>query len=55
MQREEDLAEISVGFARDLQSGWQITGAYLWSENDSNDNSFSYDRTRASLGLNKAF
>jgi tetratricopeptide (TPR) repeat protein len=54
-QRDEDLTEITVGVSKSFQSGWRITGAYRWGENDSDDGIFSYDRTRISLGLNKAF
>ena len=54
-QRDEDLTEVAVGVSRTFQSGWRITGAYRWSENDSNDTIFSYDRARVSFGLNKAF
>ena len=54
-QRDEDLTEVAVGVSKTFQSGWRITGAYRWSENDSNDTIFSYDRARVSFGLNKAF
>jgi tetratricopeptide (TPR) repeat protein len=54
-QRDEDLTEIAIAVSRTFQSGWQITGGYRWSDNDSNDAIYSYDRARTSLGLNKAF
>lgn len=54
-QRDEDLTEIAVGVSRTFQNGWRISMAFRSSENDSNDPIFAYDRTRTSLGVNKAF
>jgi len=53
--RDEDLAELSLGFTRTLAKGWQLTGEYYLAENDSNVDSFAYDRNRFLLGLTKLF
>jgi tetratricopeptide (TPR) repeat protein len=53
--RDEDLGEIAIVAARQLSTNWQLTGEYRYSNNDSNISEFSYQRHRASLGLNRTF
>lgn len=53
--RNEDLTELSMGFFRDLGRGWQVSGSYLWADNDSTVAALSYTRNRISLGLIKNF
>lgn len=53
--REEDLVEARLTLARDVGSGWQLTGDLSLSRNDSNVDGFSYDRNRITLGLNRTF
>lgn len=53
--RDEDLAEIAGVVARRLSKYWQLTGEYRYSNNESNISEFSYQRHRATLGLNRIF
>lgn len=53
--RDEDRSELSLAFFRDLPAGWQLTGRYLLSENDSNAEGFGYSRNRFALGVNRVF
>ena len=53
--RDEDRTELSLAFSRDLPAGWQLTGRYLLSENDSNVQGFGYFRNRFAVGVNRVF
>lgn len=53
--RDEDRRELALALARDLPAGWQVTGAYLLSDNDSNIAGFGYSRNRFALGVNRVF
>ena len=53
--RDEDLTELSLGFLRTLAKSWQLTGEYHLGQNDSNVDTFSYDRNRFLIGLTKLF
>lgn len=53
--RDEDRRELSLALSRDLSAGWQLTGAYLLSDNDSNVAGFGYSRNRFVLGVNRVF
>jgi hypothetical protein len=55
MPRGEDLAELWLGFGRNFARGLRVYGAYQGSENDSDDELFSYTRSRIGLGLSKTF
>jgi hypothetical protein len=53
--RDEDRGELSLALSRDLPAGWQLTGRYRLSENDSNVDGFDYSRSRFALGVNRVF
>jgi len=53
--RDEDLADLSLGYVRHLSDGWQLSGRYRWSDNDSNIGFFAYSRNRLTIGLTKNF
>ena len=53
--RNEDLADLSLNYIRHLSDGWQLSGRYRWSDNDSNANLFAYSRNRLTIGLTKNF
>ncbi len=53
--RNEDLTQFSLTASRDLASGWTFEGECLVGHNDSNDPTFSYERTRFAFGLSKLF
>ena len=53
--RDEDRTELSLALSRDLPAGWQLTGRYLLSDNDSNVEGFGYSRNRVALGVNRVF
>jgi hypothetical protein len=53
--RSEDLAELRFTGRRELPSGWLLEGEWRIGSNDSNDDRYSYDRTRLDLGISKLF
>lgn len=53
--RSENLIELAVGASRALPGEWQLVGEYLWADNDSNMDVFSYRRQRIGLGVSKVF
>jgi tetratricopeptide (TPR) repeat protein len=53
--RREDLGELAIVVARQISRNWQLTGEYRYSNNDSNVSEFSYQRHRATVGLNRTF
>lgn len=53
--RNEDLADLSLSYIRNLSDGWQLSGRYRWSDNDSNVDLFAYSRNRLTIGLTKNF
>lgn len=53
--RDEDLAELRLTGRRELPSGWLVEGEWRIGSNDSNDERYSYDRTRFDLGISKLF
>jgi tetratricopeptide (TPR) repeat protein len=53
--RDEDLADISLGYQRRFSGGWEVTGSYRRSDNNSNVDLFSYARNRLSVGVTKNF
>jgi len=53
--RDEDLADLSLGYIRRFSRGWQLNSRYRWSDNDSTADVFAYSRSRLTLGLTKNF
>jgi len=53
--RSEDLFLAYVGITRNFRSNWQLLGRVQYSENDSSDSQFSYERTVITLGILKNF
>jgi len=53
--RTEDLMTIRIGASRTLKDGWQLLLNYQFSENDSTDSDFAYDRNLLSVGVIKLF
>lgn len=53
--RKEELLSIRAGLTHMLFSDWFMLFDYRYSENDSSDPSFSYDRNQISLGILKTF
>ena len=55
MPRTERLLELSFVASRELRNAWTLSAEYRWSENDSNVDTFSYDRTRVAVSLSRSF
>lgn len=53
--REEDLFTFRAALTYTFRSNWQVVLAYRGSDNDSTDDTFSYDRTQITLGAMKLF
>ena len=53
--RSEDLFLAYVAITKDFRLNWQLQGRLQYSENDSSDSQFSYQRTVITLGLLKNF
>jgi len=53
--RTEDLITLRAGLTRMLNENWQILAEYLYSDNDSSDSTFSYERNRITLTLMRVF
>ena len=53
--RTERLLELSFVAGRELRNAWTLSAEYRWSENDSNVDTFSYDRTRVAVSLSRSF
>ena len=53
--REEDLLTIRSGLTHMLPANWLVTLEYRYSENDSSDPEFSYNRNQISVGVLKIF
>ena len=53
--RTEDLVTLKAGITRMLNENWLMLGEYYYSDNDSSDSTFSYDRNRITLSLIKIF
>ncbi|MBN1237492.1 MAG: tetratricopeptide repeat protein [Gammaproteobacteria bacterium] len=53
--RDENLTELSLGVTRNLPQAWQIGGELSIGSNDSNVETFAYDRSRMALGFTKQF
>ena len=54
-KRTEDLITLKLGISRMLNEDWQILAEYLYSDNDSDDSTFTYDRNRLTLALMRIF
>ncbi len=53
--RTEDLITLKLGFTRMLNEDWQMLLEYLYSDNDSSDSTFTYDRNRITVGVMRIF
>ena len=53
--RTEDLITLRAGVTRTLGQDWRMLAEYLYSDNDSSDGTFSYDRNRITLTLMRTF
>lgn len=53
--REEDLFTIRLALTRGLPSGWLALLEFRHAENDSSDDTFSYDSNQVTLGMMKLF
>jgi len=53
--RSEDLFLAYVGITKNFRSKWQFQGRFQYSENDSSDSQFSYERAVVTLGILKNF
>ena len=53
--RDEDLASAGIALTRTLPGDWLLLLQLRYSENDSSDPDFSYDRTQLTLGTYKLF
>ena len=55
VQRDEDLLTINVAVTRSLGRDWLLLIDYQYSNNDSSDPVFSYDRNVITVGAIKVF
>ena len=53
--RTEDLTTISAALTRTIAGAWLFALQYQYSENDSNDPVFSYERNLITLGVLRTF
>jgi len=53
--RNEDLLMIYIGITKDFRSNWQVLGQFRYSDNDSSDPQFSYQRNVLTIGMLKNF
>ncbi len=53
--RDEDLLTLSAGLTYTVATDWQFLLEFRHSDNDSTDETFSYDRTQLTLGAMKLF
>ena len=53
--RTEDLVTLKVGITRALNEDWLMLGEYYYSDNDSSNSTFTYDRNRITLGMMRIF
>jgi uncharacterized protein (PEP-CTERM system associated) len=53
--RTEDLAMVSAALTRTVADVWWFALRYQYSENDSNDPNFSYQRNLITLGVLRTF
>ena len=53
--RTEDLVTLKAGITRMLNENWLMLVEYYYSDNDSSDSTFSYDRNRITLSLIRTF
>ena len=53
--RTEDLITLRAGITRTLGQNWRMLAAYFYSDNDSSDSAFTYDRNRITLAMMRNF
>jgi hypothetical protein len=53
--REEKRHQFGIDLGRDIAGGWQVVMQYRFSDNESNDAAYTYDRHRVSFGMSRAF
>ena len=53
--RSEDLLVIYVGITKKFKSNWELLGQFQYSDNDSSDPQFTYQRNLITIGLLKTF
>lgn len=53
--RTEDLMSLRLGISRMINADWQLLLDYQFSDNDSSDSVFTYDRNRLTLGMLRIF
>jgi uncharacterized protein (PEP-CTERM system associated) len=53
--RTEDLTSVILGVHYDFGNGWQSSLRYQYSDNDSSDSLFSYNRNVVTLGVQRLF
>jgi hypothetical protein len=53
--RTEDLITLRAGVTRPLGQDWRMLAEFLYSDNDSSDSTFTYDRNRVMLTLMRTF
>lgn len=53
--RSEDLVTIYIGVTKNFRSNWQVLGQFRYSDNDSSDAQFSYQRKVFTIGMLKNF
>ena len=53
--RTEDLVSLRVGISRMISDDWQLLADYQFSDNDSSDSAFTYDRNRLMLSVMRIF
>jgi tetratricopeptide (TPR) repeat protein len=53
--RSEDLVTIYIGITKNFRSNWQVLGQFRYSDNDSSDSLFSYQRNVFTIGMLKNF
>ncbi len=53
--RTEELTTLRAGLSKTLPADWQLLAQIQYSDNDSNDEVFSYDRMQVTVGVLKVF
>ena len=53
--RDEELATVAVGASYDFADDWALSVRYRYSENDSSDPVYSYERNQLTVGVRYLF
>jgi hypothetical protein len=53
--RDEKRHQFGIDLSRNIASDWQVVMQYRFSDNESNEAAYTYDRHRVSFGMSRSF